>query len=184
MSGKDKILVHTCCAACACYVLPHLSERFDVTAFFFNPNIYPREEYEIRLRETEKFCMDSNIPLITGEYCPQRWWATVGPFKESPEKGERCWQCYRLRLEETAYKAAELGIPIFTTTLSVSPHKIYPKIEEKGRAAGKNYGVRFLGEDFKKKDGFKISVKRSKKLGITRQNYCGCLLSLREARSC
>jgi predicted adenine nucleotide alpha hydrolase (AANH) superfamily ATPase len=183
MSGKDKILVHTCCAACACYVLPHLAERFDVTAFFFNPNIYPPEEYKNRLRETVNFCKNSHIPLITGEYCPRRWWAEVGPLKDLPEKSERCWQCYRLRLEETASKAAELGTSIFTTTLSVSPHKIYPKIEEEGKAAGEKYGVRFLEEDFKKKDGFKISVKRSNELGITRQNYCGCLLSLRESRN-
>ncbi len=181
MSTREKILVHTCCAACACYVLPRLSHRFEVTAFFFNPNIHPRQEYRHRLRETAELCRNLNIPLTRGDYSADLWWEVIEPYRDLPERSRRCWSCYRLRLEQTALRARQLNIPAFTTTLSVSPHKVYTKIAGEGRAAGEEYGVEFLEEDFKKRDGFKISVQRSRELGITRQDYCGCLLSLREA---
>jgi predicted adenine nucleotide alpha hydrolase (AANH) superfamily ATPase len=182
MAEKEKILVHVCCASCSSYVLPHLAERFDVTAYYYNPNIHPIEEYRLRLEEMKALCRRLGFPFIKGPYDPGAWRNAVGPYRHLPEKSERCWECYSLRIDRTAAEAARLGIGIFTTTLSVSPHKIHVKIVELGEAAAARSGLRFLGEDFKKKNGFKISVERSRELGLTRQNYCGCSLSLEESK--
>jgi predicted adenine nucleotide alpha hydrolase (AANH) superfamily ATPase len=182
MIAKQAILVHACCASCSSYVLEHLAETYEVTAFYFNPNIRPEAENELRLSEMRTVCGAVGIRLVEGDDRAERWWNEVGPFKHLPEKSERCWTCYRFRLEETAKKAAELGIPLFTTTLSVSPHKSYERIVAIGREAAAKSGVEFLAEDFKKKDGFKISVARSRERGLTRQDYCGCPMSLEEAR--
>jgi epoxyqueuosine reductase len=182
MTTKRAILVHACCASCSSYVLEHLAECYEVTAYFYNPNIHPPEEHRLRLEEMKRVCAGLGIALIEGEYRELRWWKEIEPFKDLPEKSERCWICYRMRLEETARKAAELGIPVFTTTLSVSPHKVYAEIVRIGEDCARRFGVEFLAEDFKKKDGFKISVTRSRELGLTRQDYCGCLMSLEEAR--
>lgn len=179
---KDKILVHACCASCACYVLPHLAERFHVTALFYNPNIHPESEYRLRLEEMRSVCRRFDIPLVEGEYDVDAWWKAIEPFRHLPEKSERCWRCYGLRLEETARTARRMGIGLITTTLSVSPHKVYRRIEEIGREAAERHGLEFHAEDFKKQDGFKASVQRSRELGLTRQDYCGCALSLEEAR--
>lgn len=183
MIERERILVHVCCASCASYVLPHLADRFEVTAFFFNPNIQPREEYLLRLREARTFCERFGYPLAEESYEPGEWWRCIEPYRRLPEKSERCWTCYGLRLARTAERAARLGIPVFTTTLSVSPHKIYRYIVREGEEAAARFGVRFHAEDFKKRDGFKYSVERSRELGLTRQDYCGCLLSLEEART-
>ena len=182
MADPERILVHTCCASCACYVLPHLAERFTVSAFFFNPNIHPADEYRLRLEEMRAVCSRFDIPLEEESYESDEWWQRIEPYRDLPEKSERCWMCYRLRLERTAEHAARLAVPLFTTTLSVSPHKIYRQIVLEGKRAADMFGVRFYNEDFKKRDGFKLSVERSCELGLTRQDYCGCLLSLEEAR--
>jgi predicted adenine nucleotide alpha hydrolase (AANH) superfamily ATPase len=182
MADKRAILVHACCASCSSYVLAHLAETYDVTAYFYNPNIHPEEEYQLRVREMRRVCEELSIPLIEGSYRSLRWWKEIDPFRHLPEKSARCWTCYRFRLEGTAKKAAELGIKLFTTTLSVSPHKQYDRIAAIGSALAAGYGLEFLAEDFKKMDGFKKSVERSKELHITRQDYCGCLMSLDEAR--
>lgn len=181
MSEKEKILVHACCASCAGYVLPHLAGRFDVTAFFYNPNIHPESEYRLRLEEMRSVCRRFDIPFLEGVYDPDTWWKAIEPHRHLPERSERCWQCYRLRLEETARTARRMEIGLITTTLSVSPHKIYARIEEIGREAAAQCGLAFHAEDFKKRDGFKISVQTSRELGLTRQGYCGCTLSLEEA---
>ncbi len=183
MTERKRILVHTCCASCACYVLPHLAGRFTVDAFFFNPNIHPPEEYRLRLGEMKVVCTPFGIPLEEEPYESDEWRRCIEPYRHLPERSERCWACYRLRLERTAERAAQLGIPLFTTTLSVSPHKIYRHIVREGERAAARFGVRFYDEDFKKCDGFKCSVERSRELGLTRQDYCGCLLSLEEARA-
>lgn len=182
MTAKKAILVHACCASCSSYVLEHLAERYEVTAFFFNPNIHPDDEYALRLAEMRSVCEGLGLRLVEGECPKELWWNEVLPFKNLPEKSERCWTCYRFRLEETARKAAETGIPLFTTTLSVSPHKSYERIVAIGKEAAEKHGVEFLAEDFKKKDGFKISVARSRERNIIRQDYCGCLMSLEEAK--
>lgn len=181
MNDKKSILVHTCCASCSSYVLPHLQENFHVSAFFYNPNIYPEKEYFLRLEETKSLCYHLGVNLVIGPYNSSAWTNAIYSCRNLPEKSKRCWKCYNLRLDNTARKAADLGIGLFTTTLSVSPHKIYNRIEEGGKRAAERFSVAFHSEDFKKKDGFKISVKRSKQLGLIRQNYCGCVLSLKES---
>ena len=173
--------MHACCASCSSYVLGHLKSSYRVTAYYYNPNIQPEKEYRLRLDEMKRVCEGLGIELIEGPCDRENWWREIEPHKHLPEKSERCWTCYRMRLEETARKTAELGIGLFTTTLSVSPHKIHSCIVREGEAAAERHKVRFLAEDFKKRDGFKISVERSRELGLTRQDYCGCLLSLEEA---
>lgn len=183
MTEPEQILVHTCCASCACYVLPHLAGRFAVSAYFYNPNIQPPEEYRRRLDEMRNVCARFDIPLEEGPYEPDEWWRRIEPHRHLPEKSERCWTCYRLRLERTAEQAARKKIPLITTTLSVSPHKVYRHIVHEGERAAARFGVLFHDEDFKKRDGFKCSVERSRELELTRQDYCGCLLSLEEAKA-
>ncbi|MBD3180631.1 MAG: hypothetical protein GF417_14215 [Candidatus Latescibacteria bacterium] len=177
----EEILLHTCCACCSSYVIPHLQNRYRVTGYFFNPNIHPAGEYRLRLKEMKMVSEQFGSGLETAEYQPERWEEAIDRFRHLPERSERCWACYYLRLEETARRAAELDIGRFTTTLPVSPHKVYSRVVEAGQRAAGIHGVEFHAEDFKKKNGFKISVERSRELGITRQNYCGCYLSRREA---
>jgi predicted adenine nucleotide alpha hydrolase (AANH) superfamily ATPase len=181
MIPKERILVHACCASCSSYVLEKLASRFRVKAFYYNPNIQPGEEYRLRLEEMSIVCGRLGIPIIEGRYDTEAWTEAVAPFAHLPEKSERCRVCYRFRLEETASKAREESIDLFTTTLSVSPHKIYRWIAEEGKAAGGLHGVEFLDEDFKKKGGFQESCRLSQEIGLTRQDYCGCLYSLAES---
>ncbi len=176
-----RILVHSCCAGCASYVLEYLKENFSPVAFFYNPNIHPQSEYLLRLNEMRALCNKLQVPLIEGPYNSDRWWDLIDPYKHLPERSERCRVCYQMRLQETAILANEIKIDLFTTTLSVSPHKVYRWIEEIGRKLEAETGVKFHPEDFKKKDGFKKSVELSKQYGFTRQDYCGCYLSLSEA---
>ncbi len=178
----EKILVHSCCASCAIYVLGRLRERFDATAYFYNPNIHPHDEYLLRLDEMRRVCDDLGIELIVGRDEPETWWKAIEPFRDKPEKSERCWECYRMRLYDTASMASQMGTGIFTTTLSVSPHKIYSHIVEEGRLAAARFNLLFHAEDFKKRDGFKKSIELGRRLNLTRQSYCGCLLSLEEAK--
>lgn len=182
MTAKRIILVHACCASCSSYVLAHLAETYEVVAYFFNPNIQPESERDLRLDEMRDVCSRLAIRLIEGAGDDLQWSKAIEPYRELPEKSERCWTCYRFRLEETARMAAELGITLFTTTLSVSPHKVYERLAAIGNEAASKHGIEYLTEDFKKKDGFKISVQRSRELHLTRQDYCGCLMSLEEAR--
>jgi predicted adenine nucleotide alpha hydrolase (AANH) superfamily ATPase len=182
MTAKRAILVHACCASCSSYVLAHLAETYETIAYYYNPNIHPESEYRLRLDEMRRVCERLGIELVEGSYRNLRWWKEIAPFKDLPEKSERCWTCYRFRLEATAKKAAQFGISLFTTTLSVSPHKIFDRIVAAGTEVAAIYEIEFLAEDFKKKDGFKISVERSREMGLSRQDYCGCLMSLDEAR--
>ena len=182
MTAKKAILVHACCASCSSCVLERLAERYEVTAYFFNPNIHPDTEYDLRLAEMRSVCGRLGLRLVEGDFSKDRWRQEVMPYRDLPEKSDRCWACYRVRLEETARKAAELGIPFFTTTLSVSPHKSYERVAAIGGEAAGKHGVEFLAEDFKKRDGFGISVARSREMGLTRQDYCGCPMSLEESR--
>jgi predicted adenine nucleotide alpha hydrolase (AANH) superfamily ATPase len=181
MAPTERILVHACCASCSSYVLEYLRDDYDVTALYYNPNIQPAREYMLRLAEMKDVCAGLDIPLIEGSRDFDRWDAAVAPLSHLPEKSERCRVCYRFRLEETAKKAASEGISLFTTTLSVSPHKIHAWIVEEGEAAAGRHGIRFLAEDFKKRGGFQESCRKSRELGLTRQDYCGCLFSLKEA---
>jgi predicted adenine nucleotide alpha hydrolase (AANH) superfamily ATPase len=182
MESTERILVHACCASCSSYVLEYLQQEYDVTAYYYNPNIQPAAEYLLRLGELRTVCGRLEIPLIEGPEESGEWNTAIAPYAHLPEKSERCRVCYRLRLEETARRAAEAGIGLFTTTLSVSPHKNHAWIVEEGRASGERHGVIFLEEDFKKKGGFHKSCMKSREYGLTRQDYCGCLFSLEETR--
>jgi len=175
---KPKILAHFCCAPDGLYVGQVLRERYDVTGFFYNPNIQPEEEYALRLDEARKASRILGVRLIEGPWDSDRWTAITLKFKDEPEKGRRCDVCYALRLQWTANLARTEGIPLFTTVMSLSPWKKAGTMNRIGKLFASRHGVRFLEADFKKKDGFRKSVELSKTHGIYRQNYCGCLYSL------
>lgn len=172
-----KLLLHICCAPDATHPIQILNDDYELGAFFYNPNIHPREEYVKRLEDMRVLAKKWDIVLYEGEYDKDRWLLLTEEYKEEPEGGKRCEICYRMRLEETAKKAREEGYDLFGAVLTTSPHKDARKINEIGRGIGEKYGIPFLESDFKKKDGFKKSVELSKGLGLYRQNYCGCIYS-------
>ncbi len=159
------------------YVYEVLSAEFDVTAYFYNPNIMPVDEYVIRLNELTSYSRQRGFPLIIEEPDVKSWVHAVREYRYSGERSERCWICYELRLEKTFIKAKELGFDIVATALSISPHKNVHKINEIGNRLAKKYGIEFYARDFKKNDGVKKSVEMSKKNNFYRQNYCGCIYS-------
>lgn len=175
--SKKKLLLHTCCAPCSPHVVDLLSREFEVSAFFYNPNIYPLKEYELRLNEIKQFLRVLPVELIEGEYDSDQWFSRVEGMEQEKEGGKRCQVCFRMRLEKTALVAQEKGFHYFTTTLSVSPHKNAQIINQIGRDIPATAGVAFYEGDFKKGDGFKKSCELSKKHGFYRQNYCGCIYS-------
>ena len=177
--SKPALLVHVCCAPDASYVVPLLSAEHDVTGFFYNPNIEPPAEYERRLSETRKLESLLGFPVEEGTYEPARWEAMTRMFAAEPEKGRRCAICYAMRLDRTARRAVERGYPAFATIMSISPWKDVRLMNRIGVRLARKYGLRFLEVDFKKKDGFGKSVAISRRLGLYRQDYCGCRYSLR-----
>lgn len=183
-SGK-KLLLHACCAPCSSYVIEYLSEFFDITLLYFNPNISPEAEYRKRIGEVERLLhempLKSEVGLLEGRYCPEEFFKLAEGLEELPEGGERCFKCYRQRLEETAKTAKEGGFDYFTTTLSISPHKNAEKLNLIGEELEKEYGIRYLYGDFKKRNGYKRSIELSRIYGLYRQNYCGCIFSRRAA---
>lgn len=186
ISSNDppSLLLHSCCAPCSSYVLEYLSQYFRITVLYYNPNIYPAEEYAHRIAEQERFISEfpskNKISFIGREHMPERFYAAVKGLENIPEGGERCFACYRMRLEEAAKTAAENGFDYFTTTLSISPHKNALMLNRIGNELGERYGVKHLPSDFKKKNGYKRSTELSAEYGIYRQNYCGCVFSLKE----
>jgi predicted adenine nucleotide alpha hydrolase (AANH) superfamily ATPase len=176
---KPKMLVHICCAPDALYVMHLLGQDYDVSGFFYNPNIYPREEYDKRFKETQKVANTLGFEIIEGPYEDSRWYKITAKFANEPEKGRRCDVCYALRLERTAKKAAELGFDIFATVMSLSPWKKAGVMNKIGRMFGRRYQIEFLEANFKKRDGFKKSVELSKQHKLYRQDYCGCIYSIR-----
>ncbi len=177
--NRPRLLVHVCCAPDALYVLGLLRENFEVSGYFYNPNIHPAEEYDMRLEETRKVARILNVDLIEEAYDDERWFKITQKFKDEPEKGLRCDVCYAMRLEKTAKKASELGYDMFTTVMSLSPLKKADVLNRVGKMFSNKFRIDFLEADFKKKDGFKKSVELSKSHGVYRQNYCGCLYSQR-----
>ena len=180
---RPSLLLHSCCGPCSTYVLEYLSQYFNITVFYYNPNIYPPEEFEKRTVEQkkliEKMFSDNSVGFVEGQYDDDRFYETVKGLEDVPEGGERCFKCYRLRLEETAKKAQEGDFEYFTTTLSISPHKNAQKLNEIGEAVAKEYGLKYLLSDFKKKNGYKRSCELSARYEIYRQDYCGCVFSVR-----
>ncbi len=176
---KPRILVHVCCAPDALYVAGLLRDAYEVTGYFYNPNIQPVEEYELRLAEARKVAGVLGIGLLEGPYDEERWIRMTRRFRDEPEKGRRCDVCYALRLQKTAWTAREKGFDLFATVMSLSPWKKAPTMNRIGKMFSARYGVSFLESDFKKKDGFRKSVVLSKGLGLYRQDYCGCASSQR-----
>lgn len=177
LDSRKKLLLHACCAPCSSHVVEFLKEYFDITILFYNPNIYPKEEYELRLREEIKLAEHFDVGLIYGDYYPQEFFDEVKGYENEPEGGERCLRCFRQRLLYTAKKAKELNFDYFTTSLSISPLKNAENLNRIGVEVGKQEGVEFLLSDFKKKGGYARSVELSNQLGFYRQNYCGCIYS-------
>jgi epoxyqueuosine reductase len=176
---KQSLLLHTCCGPCATHVIELLLQDYDVTAYFYNPNIQPEEEYLKRLGAIEKYCSAKDIVLLKGSYESKKWMDIAVSLQDEPEGGKRCEACFSFRLKETARFAKENSFPIFATTLTISPHKNAAVVNKAGQDASKTAKVQFLEADFKKGDGYRKSCELSKKLGLYRQSYCGCLYSKR-----
>ena len=184
LDRPPRLLLHACCAPCSSYVLEYLSQYFEITVFYYNPNISPQEEYEKRVREIDRLIREMTfanpVSLIAGPYDPERFFAMAKGLEDVPEGGERCFKCYRLRMEEAARMAEEGGFDYFTTTLSISPLKNAEKINQIGQELAAVYRTAHLPSDFKKKDGYRRSVELSKLHDLYRQDYCGCVYSKME----
>lgn len=179
-----KLLLHSCCAPCSSYVIDYVSEYFDVTVFYYNPNIDEKEEYHKRAKEQQKLieCMPTKFPVkfVEGDYDVEAYTKKAAPLSTEKEGGARCFMCYGMRLKKTAVLAKEEGFDYFTTTLTISPLKNAAKLNEIGRALEEQYDVSYLYSDFKKKEGYKKSVALSEQYGLYRQDYCGCSYSKQE----
>lgn len=178
--NKPRLLLHSCCAPCSSAILEFLQEYFEITVYFFNPNITFEEEYLKRLEEQKEYHKKRGykINVVEGEYNPEiDFFQKVKGLENEREGGKRCHQCYNLRLEETAKKTQELGYDYFTTVLSISPMKNAQWINEIGEELGKKYGIKFLNGDFKKKSRYLRSIEISKEYELYRQDYCGCIFS-------
>lgn len=190
---RPRLFLHSCCAPCSSYVLEYLCGFFDITVFYYNPNISSAEEYRKRAEEQKRLIRTYNqemeagerkgypIAFVEGACEPDRFYEAAKGLESCPEGGERCFRCYDLRLGETASRAKEAGADFFCTTLTISPLKNARKLNEIGQALAAEYGVPWLPSDFKKKNGYQRSVELSARYGLYRQNYCGCGYSLREA---
>lgn len=194
---RRKLLLHSCCGPCSTGVIERLVSEYDVTVFFYNPNIYPKEEYLRRLSAQKKFIESFNktrkagetekgvltfhqVVLLVGEYNQDEFFEAVKGLESEKEGGQRCVECYGLRLERTAQVAQLGGFDIFATTLTVSPYKDYGTITEIGLFLGEKYGIEYLATDFKKQNGYQRSIELSKEYGLYRQDYCGCIYSKEE----
>lgn len=180
---RPRLLLHACCAPCSSYVLEYLTHYFDITVFFYNPNISPEEEYRHRVSELQRLIreMCPSVQLLEGRYEPEKFYAMAKGLEHEPERGRRCHQCYRMRLTESALAAKNGGFDYFTTTLSISPQKDSAVLNRIGREISEQTGVPYLFSDFKKRGGYKRSIELSAAFGLYRQNFCGCIYSKQEA---
>lgn len=180
-----RLLLHSCCAPCSSYVLEYLTEYFDITVYYYNPNISPMGEYEKRIAEQKRLISEmkfkNSVSFIEGTYNHDEFISLTRGLENLPEGGERCSLCYEMRLEAAAQKAAEINADYFTTTLSVSPYKNTAKLNTIGLKLAMEYGVPYLVSDFKKNNGYKRSIELSTEYGLYRQNFCGCIFSKKEA---
>lgn len=177
--ARPSLLLHACCAPCSSYVLEYLSKYFDITLFFYNPNISPASEHDVRLCELERLVRDMglDVDIVRADYEPQKFLEISKGLENLPEASERCRRCYELRLDKTARAAAEGGFDYFTTTLSISPHKNAEWLNQIGRELSEKYEVAYLFSDFKKRGGYKRSCELSAQFALYRQDYCGCAYS-------
>ncbi|MBP3344706.1 MAG: epoxyqueuosine reductase QueH [Clostridia bacterium] len=172
-----KLLLHSCCGPCSTQVIDVLKKDYDITIYYYNPNLDTDEEYNLRLSEQKRFCKEVGIPVVEDGYNPEEFLSRVKGLENEREGGARCSVCFRLRLEKTAQKAKSLGFDLFGTTLTVSPHKNAEIINAIGKAVEEKCSVEFLEGNYKKQDGYKKSIEFSKKYNLYRQNYCGCKFS-------
>lgn len=182
-----RLLLHSCCAPCSSYCMEYLQDYFQITVFYYNPNITEEEEYRKRVQEEMRLIEAYNrqesqkkIAVIEGDYEPDRFLEMAKGLESCKEGGDRCFRCYELRLRKTAEMAKEMGTDYFTTTLTISPLKNAAKLNEIGEALAGEYGVRWLPSDFKKRGGYQRSIELSKEYGLYRQDYCGCVYSKRQ----
>lgn len=179
-----RLLLHSCCAPCSSYVMEYLSNYFEITVFYYNPNIFPEKEYTKRILEQQTLIHDMKakypISFLAGNYDRERFLEMAKGLEHLKEGGERCFKCYALRLEEAARIAKEGNFDYYTTTLSISPMKNAEKLNELGTEISQKYGVSYLQSDFKKKNGYKRSIELSNEYGLYRQDYCGCEFSYRD----
>lgn len=181
------LLLHSCCAPCSSYVLEYLGQYFNITVFYYNPNIFPESEYTKRILEQQTLIGQMRVKypvsFIAGSYDKDRFYEMAKGLEHVKEGGERCLKCYELRLRESAWIAKSGGFDYFTTTLSISPMKNAARLNEIGLRLQKEYGVNYLISDFKKKNGYKRSIELSKEYGLYRQDYCGCEFSVRGGKN-
>ncbi len=178
-----RLLLHSCCGPCSSAVLEKLCPYFDVTVFYYDPNIHPREEYDRRAAEQARLLEEmrpagKRVGLIAGEWDADRWFALTRGLEKEKEGGERCSVCFEMRLLKTAEAAVEHGFDLFASTLTVSPHKDPDRVNAAGFRAQEATGARYLPSDFKKRDGYLRSLRLSAEYGLYRQDYCGCVYSM------
>ena len=180
---RPTLLLHACCAPCSSYVLEYLSRYFKITVFYYNPNISPEEEYNKRIAELKRLIREmdglKDVEVVTGNYDGERFREAVRGLEKEPEGGKRCAICFRLRLEEAAKRAKNQNADYFTTTLSISPHKNADVLNKIGEELARQYQIKWLPSDFKKKGGFQRSIELSSQYDLYRQDYCGCIYSIR-----
>lgn len=179
---RPRLLLHACCGPCSSAVLEQLSQYFEITILYYNPNIWPAEEYHRREEELERFVAQAHplgVTVVEDRYDPQEFYDAARGLEDEPERGQRCTACYRLRMRRAAQYAAEYGFDWFTTTLSISPHKDAVRINQIGQELAVEFGVPHLPSDFKKKNGYLRSLQLSAEYGLYRQDYCGCVFSAR-----
>lgn len=178
------LLLHSCCGPCSSYCIEYLSQYFNITVFYYNPNIYPDEEYYHRVKEQQRFISQFpakyKVSFIEGDFDTDRFYEIAKGLENEPEKGARCHKCYDLRLRRTAEVALEKGFDFFTTTLTISPMKDSQILNEIGLAIADEIGVKWLPSDFKKREGYKRSTELSREYNMYRQDYCGCVYSYRD----
>lgn len=178
---RPSLLLHACCAPCASHELTFLPDYFDVTVYYYNPNITEAAEREKRYLELERLigAMCPTVGLLEGAADSEKFLSLASGLESAPEGGMRCAKCFKLRLEETARRAKEEGYDYFATTLTLSPLKNPMLINDLGEALAEKYGVKYLASDFKKEGGYQHSIELSKEYDLYRQNYCGCPFSKR-----
>ena len=180
LSGKKKLLLHACCGPCTSGVYEQVSPYFDVTVYYYNPNIYPKNEYELRLENLNVLNNHFPFKLVSESYDENEFLNLVKGHEKDKEGGERCSLCFRMRLKKAAIYAKEKGFDCFTSTLSVSPYKNAELLNKIGNEIEEEVGISYLYSDFKKHDGYLNSIKNSKTFGLYRQDYCGCRCSKHE----
>lgn len=179
---SNKILLHTCCAICSGYPIKHLRELgYEPIAYFFNPNVYPDTEYQKRLEAIKKLCESLGCELIVEEHTSDLFNEIMHGYENHAEGSERCKRCFELRLLKTIQKAKELGIKNYTTSISISPHKNFNVIKEVGKFFSEYFDINFMDLDFKKQEGFLKTNQISNELGLYRQHYCGCEVSMKRS---